>query len=179
MNSIGYDIVDLSLTDPARTALPGFYGKILHPHEYAAPDFLSFHRYVWLCWSVKEAVYKYACRLQPGLRFSPTRIVLESLDETCEARVRWGAELYYTRTEVFDDYLATVTRDAGPVRCECQVVATDPSKAVRELVLGFTGPSWSVVRREDGCPTLVNGSRTLPVSFSHHGSYMGYSLVLP
>lgn len=181
MRSVGYDIVDLALTDPARSALAGFAGKILSPRDIPCPSPLSHHQYLWLCWSVKEAVYKYACRLQPGLVFSPTRIVLESLDDRYHASVRWGAGHYFTQTTVTDRYLVTVAHDGTPVRCGFQVLpdAADPSLAVRALVLSATGPGWSVETRPDGCPTLVGPGGRVPVSFSHHGAYAGYSFTLP
>lgn len=178
---MGYDIVDLALTDPARSAVPAFYNKILNPQDTPCPSSLSHHQYLWLCWSVKEAVYKYACRLQPGLVFSPTRIVLETLDSDGRARVRWGAARYLTQTRVTDRYLVTIAHDGGPVRRGFQVLPADadPSQSVRALVLSDTGPGWSVETRSDGCPTLVGPGGRVPVSFSHHGAYAGYSLALP
>ncbi|TDX01343.1 4'-phosphopantetheinyl transferase family protein [Dinghuibacter silviterrae] len=189
MRSIGYDIVDLSLTDPHRNARPRFYQQILAPAERTVPASLSFHQYLWLCWSVKEAVYKYACRWQPGMTFSPTRMVLSSLDASLHAVVRWEGRLYQTRSSVFPGYIVSVAHDGAPVRCGFAHVgpAEDPSAAVRRLLLSDLGPGWSVERRYDGCPTLVGPAAAgagaaspapgAPLSFSHHGAYAGYALV--
>jgi 4'-phosphopantetheinyl transferase superfamily len=77
--STGNDIVALSATDRERTTRPRFYSRILNAGELALYDQqalagLPFDNYVWLLWSIKESVYKYKQRTDPGLVFSPTRI---------------------------------------------------------------------------------------------------------
>jgi phosphopantetheinyl transferase (holo-ACP synthase) len=173
---VGYDIVDLALTDEVRSALPGFRHKILSPFEVSRPAALSHHQYLWLCWSVKEAVYKYACRLRPGLVFSPTGIVIESLDDGFSGIARWGSQSYHFDATLTGQYIATVAHD-GPVLLGFRALSegADPSRSVRAMVLSAAGPGWSVERREDGCPTLVGPSSRVPVSFSHHGAYAGYA----
>jgi phosphopantetheinyl transferase (holo-ACP synthase) len=185
MRSVGYDIVDLSLTDPGRNARPQFYRQILAPAD--TTSVLSFHRHLWLCWSVKEAVYKYVCRLQPGCTFSPTRMVLESLAGDFQGRVRWEGRTYHTRSSVMPGYIASIAHDDAAVRTEVFRVGADddPSLAVRQLLLASLEPGWTVERRADGCPTLVRPAdaaalglapAALPVSFSHHGAYAGFAL---
>lgn len=76
MISIGNDIVDLSAIDKHRTQQKAFYSKILsdkEQHLYSRSQ-LPFEIYVWLLWSAKESVYKFAKRLNPELVFSPARI---------------------------------------------------------------------------------------------------------
>ena len=85
MTSTGNDIVSFAATNLIRTKEPIFYNKILSEQEIAAyarlhHQFLAFDVYIWLLWSVKEATYKYLKRLDPGLIFSPTKIVYFSFD---------------------------------------------------------------------------------------------------
>jgi phosphopantetheinyl transferase (holo-ACP synthase) len=77
MISIGNDIVDLSAIDKHRTQQKAFYSKILSDKEqqlYSRSSQIPFEIYVWLLWSAKESVYKFAKRLNPELVFSPARI---------------------------------------------------------------------------------------------------------
>ena len=82
--STGNDVVFLPATRPERTGQPRFYSRILTAaevegyHRLASSD-LSFDHYVWLCWSVKESVYKYQKRLYPELLFSPLRIAIRQI----------------------------------------------------------------------------------------------------
>src|SRR6202012_3960063 len=69
---------------PERTNLPRFYSPILTAAEQEGyrelePYHLPFDHYVWLCWSVKESVYKYQKRQSPGLVFAPRRIVIREI----------------------------------------------------------------------------------------------------
>lgn len=82
--STGNDLVSLEATRPERTTLPRFYSRILTAAEQDGycplePYRLPFDHYVWLCWSVKEAVYKYQKRQIPELVFSPLRISIRQI----------------------------------------------------------------------------------------------------
>ena len=85
--STGNDLVSLEATRPERTTLPRFYSRILtpaetegyHRHRLTASG-LPFDHYIWLCWSVKESVYKYKKRLFPELVFAPLHIAIRHLD---------------------------------------------------------------------------------------------------
>ncbi|AMR31290.1 hypothetical protein A0256_07560 [Mucilaginibacter sp. PAMC 26640] len=84
MISAGNDIVSFAATNFKRTKQPAFYSKILSEPEIAAigeryASLLSIEVYVWLLWSVKEAVYKFQKRLYPETMFSPTRIIITRL----------------------------------------------------------------------------------------------------
>ena len=84
MISIGNDIVDLTAIDKHRTQQKAFYSKILSDKEqqlYSRSSQLPFEIYVWLLWSAKESVYKFAKRLNPELVFSPARIEIQQLSE--------------------------------------------------------------------------------------------------
>jgi phosphopantetheine--protein transferase-like protein len=81
MISIGNDIVDLTAIDKNRTQQKAFYSKILSDTEqqlYSRSSQIPFEIYVWLLWSAKESVYKFAKRLDPELVFSPARIEISS-----------------------------------------------------------------------------------------------------
>lgn len=79
--STGNDLVFLPATRPERTSLPRFYSRILTTAEAEgfarlASSGIPFDHYVWLCWSIKESVYKFQKRLFPGLVFAPLRIAI-------------------------------------------------------------------------------------------------------
>lgn len=87
MISIGNDIVDLSAIDKHRTQQKAFYSKILSDKEqqlYSRSSQITFEIYVWLLWSAKESVYKFAKRLNSELVFSPVRIEISSEPEFSE-----------------------------------------------------------------------------------------------
>jgi phosphopantetheinyl transferase (holo-ACP synthase) len=82
--SIGNDIVALGSINRPRSNDIRFHSKFITPNELAlyqtpAIAVIPFESFVWLLWSVKEAVYKYQKRLQPGLVFSPIKIVVRSI----------------------------------------------------------------------------------------------------
>jgi hypothetical protein len=83
--STGNDIVCLGATRPERTVLTRFYSRILTPAEQvlyrqlAYPP-LAFDHYIWLCWSVKESVFKYRKRSLPGLVFAPLAIEIGRIE---------------------------------------------------------------------------------------------------
>lgn len=82
MISVGNDIVDLQIINIERTRQAQFYNKILQPQEVALYNKLSilpFESFVWLMWSIKEAVYKFFKRNNPALAFSPKKIVARAL----------------------------------------------------------------------------------------------------
>ncbi len=83
MKSIGNDIVDLNFIDRERTLQYQFYSKFLSVSEQRNTKErelaqMPFEVYAWLLWSAKEAIYKFAKRLQPDLIFSPINIILKS-----------------------------------------------------------------------------------------------------
>ena len=84
MKSTGNDIVALNAIDIQRTILPAFYSKFVTADESelynkGLRDVAPFHSFIWLLWSVKESVYKYLKRSQPGLIFPPAKIIIEHI----------------------------------------------------------------------------------------------------
>src|SRR5665213_679389 len=137
MKSAGNDIVALGLIDKKRTSQPRFYSKILALTEqelYHQPEInkIPFVNYVWLLWSVKESVYKFLKRNDPGLLFSPTNIIVRDIvlppNLTTEPEeLQWessdgdeglysgevmaGSYTLYFRSKISASWIATVVND--------------------------------------------------------------------
>ncbi|OKS88887.1 4'-phosphopantetheinyl transferase family protein [Mucilaginibacter polytrichastri] len=140
MISIGNDIVDLTAIDRHRTQQKAFYSKILSDKEQqlysrsSSAKQLPFEIFVWLLWSAKESVYKFAKRNDPDLVFSPARIVIQSIFEpefseledfqnstleeigfasvsTFNLEINHKGNVYYSRSCIFNDLIATFTGD--------------------------------------------------------------------
>lgn len=82
--SAGNDIVDLQAIDTERTREPRFYSKFITGPETQLPSLpqlaaMPTEYFAWLLWSVKESVYKFEQRHNPGLVFSPSKIVVEHI----------------------------------------------------------------------------------------------------
>ena len=123
MSSTGNDIVALTAVNQQRTHHSRFYSKILSEAECALydrqpPAGMLFENFVWLLWSVKESVYKYLKRTEPGLVFAPTRIIIQKLDgvqladeafaEVCRHEPYCGKKIY------FDNFLPQLNIEAPP-----------------------------------------------------------------
>jgi phosphopantetheinyl transferase (holo-ACP synthase) len=167
VKSAGNDIVALSAIDIRRTITPAFYLKIISVSEqelYNNLEALSFQNFIWLLWSVKESVYKYLQRINPGLIFSPTKIIVQNMavppnsslqaltnnvwesDNTDEGfyagEVFYGGERLYFRSKINTEMIATaVNHTAGFENVYWgikSIGAADrdrQSKQVREFVL--------------------------------------------
>lgn len=206
--SSGNDLVYLPATRPERTNLPRFYSRILTAAEVdgfarLAPSGLPFDHYVWLCWSVKESVYKYQKRLFPELVFAPLKIEVRQLEPLSGDRNFYAGEAsglgladvpfqtLYSRTWVRDGVIFTIVSEdqqftdthwgfsaIGPA------AQADQSAAVRTLALRKLS---SVLSRDDlrlekdtaGCPIVLAGDRPLaiPISLAHHERYVAYSFL--
>jgi hypothetical protein len=201
--STGNDLVALMATRPERTCLPRFYGRILTAAEQQGfhslePAGLPFDQYVWLCWSVKEAVYKYKKRQSPDLRFSPLQI------ETHSFTLPFGSARFfecivegpiavpgtlYSRSLIRDGVIVTtVSEDAEFTGVHWgfsaidSVAYADQSSSVRMLALERLK---SVLSRDDlelqkddaDCPIVLAGGEVLPipVSLAHHEGHIAYS----
>lgn len=84
MPSTGNDIVSLALIDKERSNDSRFFLKFITPSEEALGRQvemaqLSFERFVWLCWSIKESALKYLRREHPQMVFSPVKIVIKNI----------------------------------------------------------------------------------------------------
>jgi phosphopantetheinyl transferase (holo-ACP synthase) len=83
MTGLGNDLIDLKLTDAARTQSPRFYSKILADTELLLYQNLTaalpFEHFVWLLWSIKESAYKALQRHQPDLAFAPVKVKVANI----------------------------------------------------------------------------------------------------
>lgn len=82
MKSAGNDIVALQIIDKQRTLRSSFYSKFVTASELLLHNQLEIplENFVWLLWSVKEAVYKYLTRCDKDLIFSPSKIVIQHIN---------------------------------------------------------------------------------------------------
>lgn len=140
--STGNDIIALKTINKQRTNHFNFFSKILSPAEqtlYYRQELadMPFDTYVWLLWSIKESVYKYAKRTAPSLVFAPTKIDIRQIDPPLYPRphapftgkqwqnsektspddyyddyyqgmAHFGTGIYYFRSKVYADVIATV-----------------------------------------------------------------------
>ena len=88
--SIGNDIVALEATNSARTCQPRFYSKFLTTTETGlfekAKPVITQEGFIWLCWSIKESVYKFQQRLQPQLAFAAGKISIKEINAPLQQR---------------------------------------------------------------------------------------------
>jgi phosphopantetheinyl transferase (holo-ACP synthase) len=200
--SSGNDLVYLPATRSERTILPRFYSRILTAAEIEgfqriAPSGLPFDHYVWLCWSVKESVYKFQKRGCPELVFAPLKIEVLGLepplgDQDFYAGIVAGMPTLYSRTWIQDNVIITVVSEDqqftdtrwGFSAIDSSTCA-EQSAAVRTLALGELS---SVVSRDDlrlekdaaGCPIVLAGDELLaiPISLAHHERFIAYSFCI-
>ncbi len=210
MSSIGIDIVALHEVDIQRTILPKFYSKIITTAELSCydPAAMPLYQYIWLLWSVKEAAYKYASRLQPGLVFSPTRTTVSNISIHATATVGHGPELYndaittdvlinglplHTHSIITENYIVSIayTGSFDEVQWAVRHIK-DPhpdnqSAMVRQLVINELGNYYpqanniTITKTVDGVPEVVCNDivkNEMALSFSHHGHYVAYAFVV-
>ena len=200
MRSTGNDIVALGTIDALRTNQFRFYSKILSFTEQALYHELGFEQmpfqhYVWLLWSVKESAYKYLKRNIPGLVFSPTKIIIQSLqislenwdDKECQCNgnketlykgeIMYENSFFYFRSKICKEWIVTVVNDTENfenVYWGLQTIddtdADHQSKSVRELLLKRVGSFLSGDLRVEesliGYPVIYNGTTDMQIPVS-------------
>ena len=196
--STGNDIVALALTDADRTRRHRFYSRILSPGElqYQNATGLSFPLFVWLCWSVKESVYKYCSRSDHRLVFSPLKIPIGGLirhDGYYKGVIHYNGLVLYSRSFLNDETILTVVSDEEDFmhtrwglhsieRSDYAIQSvTARIFALQSLSAVFPGAVLRIVKAPDGPPELWDGDRILniAVSLAHHDRYVGWSYRLP
>jgi phosphopantetheinyl transferase (holo-ACP synthase) len=168
MISAGNDIVALNRVNKQRASQPRFYSKILSASEqelYLQPEFkqIPFENYLWMLWSVKESAYKYLKRTEHDLVFSPTRIIITSIDiplnqlnspddkewestvcndEFYTGKVAYGSNSLHFRSKITSGWIATVVNDSDNFDNVCWGIRSiddsgydHQSKAARALLL--------------------------------------------
>jgi phosphopantetheinyl transferase (holo-ACP synthase) len=199
--STGNDIVALAATDEDRTSRPRFYSRILTPAELSLYDELtgeglSFSSFVWLMWSIKESVYKYVSRAEPGLRFAPLKIPVTSLrrrEDHYSGMIGYGPLTLYSRTFLADETIMTVVSAQedfsnvhwGLRRIENPDYSTQSALvrtfALQSLSMVLPGAELRIIKSPDGPPEVWDGEHRLhmPLSLAHHGPYVAWSYRLP
>lgn len=201
MISTGNDIIALKAINVTRTKQQNFYSKIITGTEKALYDEqfsgrLPFEQFVWLAWSVKESVFKYAQRINPELVFSPSKIKISKLtapsdgssthfegrsfNDTSVYRgvVEYSPDTLYSRTIITDEFIFSVVSHSDNFE---QVVwgikkidstdADDQSKAVRTFALAmlntlFPGAELDIDKNNYSCPIILKNEVEISVPIS-------------
>ncbi len=214
MNSIGNDIVALNQIHTHRTIQKRFYSKILSADEvllFNNHDFeISFESFIWLCWSIKESIYKLIKRHHHEAHFSPTKIIVKKIkkpqkqtlinlekhegisfcdDENFCCEIFYNRHYYFTRSFVSNYFIFTVANtrncfanvfwgiqniDNNSYTFQTQLVRTF---ALERLQQQFENGDLKIEKAEAGFPFIVP-YHNIPLSFTHHGNFVGYSFVL-
>jgi phosphopantetheinyl transferase (holo-ACP synthase) len=196
MLGTGNDIVALAAINVERTNQPNFYSKILSSSEKLLYNELRlplpFENFVWLAWSVKESAYKFLKRFMPGLVFSPTKVVITTLEaraDTYTGIVKFDTHQLYFRTIIDQDYILSIvnfsddfTHTRWGVKRIDSSDHTYQSSEVRKFLLRdladlHPGNNFSVDKSPHGWPVILKNDQeiSLPVSLAHHGHYVSYS----
>jgi phosphopantetheinyl transferase (holo-ACP synthase) len=198
VNSIGNDVVALAGINPERTRQHRFCSKIISSAEqdaYPALQIYSFpfEHYVWLLWSVKESAYKFVKRLQPGLIFSPTKVIVQKLSHPAMGNycgtVNCNGLVLRFRSEVTNTYIHTIVSYNAEFKHVHFGVAWIAQSdyafqfaAVRQSALYALSnllPNTAITIRKHhtGYPEVWIGNEALPMplSFSHDGNYVAYA----
>ena len=201
--STGNDIVALAATDDARTSHYRFFSRILSPDEQqrysrVTHSGLSFSKYVWLLWSIKESVYKYCSRSYPQLLFAPLSIPVERLfasssGDLFQGNVDYRALRLYSRSCLIDGAISTIVSEdpefAGIRYGAHRIGQSDRASqsasvrdfALRSLSEAFPGAALRIVKAPDGPPVVWDGDKPLdiPISLAHHDHFVAWSYRLP
>lgn len=223
MKSAGNDIVALKAINRQRTNHFRFYSKILSVSEqslYYRHGFaeMPFEKFVWLLWSIKESVYKFLKRAVPGLVFSPAKIIIQGIDppyrrtitrfggiqwenknnESCKEFYKgvivFGSDIFYYRSKIHDELIATVVSNDENfeniwwgVKSIDHAAYDNQSKAVRAFILNRLNsilPGGNDDLRIGKCPlgypVVLKRAKemNIPVSLAHHDHFIAYSFLL-
>jgi phosphopantetheinyl transferase (holo-ACP synthase) len=153
---IGNDVVDLALArKESNWKRPGFLEKIFTAEEQSLiANAKNQEIMVWNLWSRKEAAYKIYNR-QTGIRaYIPAQ--LECVYENASSgSVHCNGNIYYTKTEISKDKIATV--------------AVTRKSDFKEIIV--VKPTVKV-HKENGIPYVNDAKNELkPISISHHGRF--------
>lgn len=158
---IGNDIIDLALAQQeSNWQRKGFLNKIFTPSEQrlilntSNPEIM-----VWNLWSRKEAAYKIYNRQTQVRAYIPLQLECFDLvikDRTTYGKVCYGSFVYFTKTNITRDYIATVA-------------VIKPSDFDRVEALNINLP----IEKINGIPSYLpsNLSTPKPLSISHHGRF--------
>ncbi len=145
----------------------------------------ALHR--WAMWAAKESAYKLEARLDAARPFQPKRYTtlrLEERESGWHGLIRGVQGTYPVAWRLQADLMLALCWRAGDPaprwKTSPRPTAQSPGLAVRSLMQQvvqdyFPDPhSWCLQAPRGGIPSVVqpNHSRSVPVSFSHHGTYV-------
>lgn len=194
---LGNDIVDLSHPD-ATSIHSRFSERICTDAEYEqlrgfpknSQDWLI---RLWTYWSIKEAAYKAVKGFDTGLKFRWKDF--DTAAEPGKVHCPYDFELSVETTPLFTcSCLHTIVYNSNILRtsihAQVDVISSDKynvSDEIRQLFVSnihekfnfnYDQVNWN--RHKSGAPICSVNKKDLPfdISFSHHGRYMGYVLVV-
>lgn len=154
---IGNDIIDLDLArKESNWERKGFLEKIFSDHEQALihndsnPELM-----VWNLWSRKESAYKIYNRFT-GIRGYFPWLLQCSYDDQNSGRVAINDFVFYTRTEIMDNYIYSIAVSETAVFDKIKPLETVEN-----------------VKKENGIPYILDLASNMiqPVSITHHGRF--------
>ncbi|SFQ36719.1 4'-phosphopantetheinyl transferase family protein [Parafilimonas terrae] len=210
-NSIGNDIVALTNTGIERACSSRFYSKFLTDREAALFNTnnlaISFVQFVWLCWSIKESVYKFQKRQQPQLLKGGWKIQVHTINppaissfamhhnllesefmpvEFCyESVAIINTEKYYSWSIITEEFIYTITTAENEYKNICWGIKKiddanhfNQSSEVRKFLLAkFPGNNFEILKTPAGIPYIKEHPDVL-LSLTHDGFFVAYALLL-
>jgi phosphopantetheinyl transferase len=181
---IGNDVVDLADAETRESAIHArFDARVFAPAELRGLARAGDRtRLRWSLWAAKEAAYKAAKRIDPALGFSPVSFVVE-LGEDGRGIVVSAAGRFAVDVAADEACLhAVATTGPAALRAAFRTNASgDASLAARRFALADAArelgvdPARTTIETSGRLPWLRVGERRLPLSLSHHGSWIGYA----
>lgn len=201
MISTGNDIVALKAVNVSRTRQPNFYRRIIteaekNLYDRQLSDRLAYEQFVWLLWTIKESVFKYLQRINPGLVFSPTKIVIGLLElpsanmaSIWESRsfneqtvykgiAEFGPHTIYSRSIITEEFIFSVVNAINNFEQVIwgikSVASSRPdhqSDEVRSFAIAmlnslFPGANLEIGKSVYGYPVVLNNNAEIPVPIS-------------
>jgi phosphopantetheinyl transferase (holo-ACP synthase) len=174
---LGNDIIDLSKAKfQSNWRRKGYLDKIFNPEEQGQlfksgnPD-----QFVWLLWSMKEAVYKIINRANLIRSFNPLKFSCQEilLGNGINGRVKYEEETCFTMSLITENFIHTIasSKEDNLTTIHAYYFANSEN-----YVSDFNAKSanFYLEKNVDGIPSLVhkrNGEQHI-ASISHHGDYL-------
>lgn len=212
-NSIGNDIISLLNTNAGRAGNPQFYSRFITKTEQDLFANLSsrlpLYKFAWLCWSIKEAVYKFQQRLQPELSFVAGKITIQHITLPAEPfnlgagvieHNEIAAAACYSSTSIINgetrnsysiitnDFIYTITaQNTDKIFWGIKKISGTTYKLQHEQVRFFVSSKLKkvlqtedvVIEKTTDGVPFLKKLQDVAVSFSHHENFVAYAFCLP
>ena len=168
---IGNDIVDLQLAaEQSNWKRKRFLDKVFTESEQQLIiQTVDSNNMVWRLWSMKESAYKAYVRDHRHTFFNPLKLKCSIKNKTFGAVKVIGVS-YQTRTISNQNFIYSVVshQDLSSI----DWIITNSSNASQIL------SRFKIKKNMEGLPFLYNDSnqKSVPISISHHGKYIAYSI---